>query len=447
MKPFKIFVAEDDQWYSSFLVHHLEKNPDYSVEKITTGKGLLEKLHENPDVITLDYSFPDTTGAELLKRIKQECPSTQVIVVSGQEDVGTAIDLLKEGAYDYIVKDDDTPSRIWRALANIKENTELKKEVEVLREEVGKKYDFSTSIIGTSVGMKKVFSLMEKAIKSNITVSISGETGTGKEVVAKAIHYNSDRKKQPFVAINVSAIPRDLIESELFGHEKGAFTGAQARRIGKFEEAGDGTIFLDEMGEMDLNMQTKLLRVLQEKELVRVGGNNKVKLHCRIIAATHKNLLEEVKSGNFRQDLYYRLLGLPVELPALRERKEDIILLSKHFIKQFANENKFSEKTLSEESVKKLLRYSFPGNVRELKAVMDLAMVLSEENIIDENSISFPTEDPLNDITFVETSLRDYTHKIVRHFLEKYDNNVMKVADILDIGKSTIYRLLKEMEQ
>lgn len=441
---FKIFIAEDDIWYGELLQYHLSLNPDYKVSKFTTGEALLSKMSEVPDIVSLDYSLPDMNGGEILDRIKVISPSTDVVIVSGQEDVGTAIDLLKKGAYDYLVKNEETKDRLWNTISRIKENRALKKEVAQLRKEVVKKYDFSKTIIGSSSGIKKVFSLMEKASKTNINVSIVGETGTGKELIAKAIHYNSDRRKQPFVAFNVSAVPSELIESELFGHEKGAFTGAVGRRIGKFEEAENGTLFLDEIGEMDQNMQAKLLRVLQERELTRVGGSGTIKITCRIISATHRDLLKEVNTGNFRQDLYFRLIGLPVELPPLRERKEDLILLTKHFIEKFAKENDYTLKKLSEVANGKLLKYSFPGNVRELKAIIDLAMVMSDEDTIESEHIQFHQSDPVNDLSFSEMTLRNYNYKILQYFLQKYNNNVLKVANILDIGKSTIYRMLKE---
>tara|TARA_B100000809_G_scaffold185304_1_gene183390 strand:- start:11815 stop:13158 length:1344 start_codon:yes stop_codon:yes gene_type:complete len=446
LKGFKIFIAEDDIWYSEILRYHLELNPEYEVKTFDSGKKLIKALHEKPDVITLDYSLPDTNGKELLSFLKKESPNSQVIIVSGQEDISTAVSLLKDGAYDYLVKNEDTKDRIWNSILNIREKTNLKNELDQLKTEVQKKYDFSKSIKGNSPAIKKVFGLIEKAITNNITVSITGETGTGKEVVAKAIHYNSDRKKEPFIAINVTAIPSELIESELFGHERGAFTGAQTRRKGKFEEAEKGTIFLDEIGEMDPKMQSKLLRVLQEREVVRIGGNEVVKLRCRVVVATHRDLLEEVKKGNFRQDLYYRLLGLPIELPPLRARKEDVLILAKHFIEEFSKENEISSKKLSEKANQKLLSYSYPGNIRELKAMIELSTVLADGDEIDSVDINFPSSDPLADLTLEEKSLKEYNNVIINHFLNKYDNNVIEAAKALDIGKSTIYRLLKEQE-
>jgi len=232
----------------------------------------------------------------------------------------------------------------------------------------------------------------------------------------------------------------------LFGHERGAFTGAQTRRKGKFEEAGKGTIFLDEVGEMDANMQAKLLRVLQEKELVRVGGHEVVKLKCRVIVATHRNLLEEVKKGNFRQDLYYRLLGLPIELPPLRERREDILILAKFFINQFVQENGMPKRQLSEKANNKLTCYNYPGNIRELKAIIELAAVLTDGELIEPEHINFPSTDPLSELLMENKSLKEYNLKIIKHFLEKHNNNVIKAASDLQIGKSTIYRMLKETE-
>jgi DNA-binding NtrC family response regulator len=292
--------------------------------------------------------------------------------------------------------------------------------------------------------MKRVISLIQKAIESNITVSITGETGTGKEVVAKAIHYSSSRKNKPFVAVNITAIPSELIESELFGHEKGAFTGAIMRRIGKFEEAGDGTIFLDEIGEMDINMQSKLLRVIQERELTRVGGSGVIKLNCRIMVATHMDLADEVKKGSFREDLFYRLLGLPIQIPPLRERDNDILLLAKHFVNEYSRENKIPKIVISPEAQNKILKYPWPGNIRELKAVIELACVMTDSNVIEEDHISFNTTGSIDTLLQNEMSLEEYKFKIIKYFLEKYNGDVLTVSRKLDLGKSTIYRLLQE---
>ncbi|WP_242928898.1 sigma-54-dependent transcriptional regulator [Pontibacter vulgaris] len=444
--PFKIFILDDDVWYSELLEYHLSLNPDYELKKFHSAKDCLASMYERPNVVTLDYSLPDKNGDEVLKKIKEQNPDTQVVVISGQEDVATAVNLLKKGAYDYIVKDEETPERLWNTITKIRENVSLREEINQLKEEIGQKYDFSNVIIGKSEPIKRVFAMMEKASKTNITVSINGETGTGKELVAKAIHYNGPKKKTPYVAVNVAAIPKELIESELFGHEKGAFTGALARRLGKFEEANKGTIFLDEIGELDISLQSKLLRVLQEKEITRVGGNTVIPVDVRIIVATHKNLAEEVKKGTFREDLYYRLLGLPINLPPLRERGGDILVLAKHFIDAFAKENGMGRKTLSAEAQQKLLSYPFPGNVRELKALVELAAVLCDEAVIQEEDINFSANHIVRDFLDQERTLKEYTTDIIQRFLNKYDNNVLLVADKLNIGKSTIYRMIQNKE-
>jgi DNA-binding NtrC family response regulator len=440
---YKIFIVEDDKWYNNFLQYTVSLNPEYIVESFFNAKDALANLHKKPDLITVDYSLPDIKGDELIKKIKDQLPDTQIIVISGQEDVQTAVQLLKLGVYDYILKDEDTKHRILNTIQNARSTTTLKEEIVSLREEVAKKYDFSNTIIGNSDAIKKCFTLIEKAASSKIVVSVTGETGTGKELVAKAIHYHGDRKKMPFVAVNIAAIPRDLIESELFGHEKGAFTGADARRIGKFEQANKGTIFLDEIGEMDITMQAKLLRVLQEKEVTRVGGNQSIPLDVRIIVATHRNLANEVKEGRFREDLYYRLLGLQIALPPLNERGNDIILLCKHFIDDYCKENKVKKITMSNDAQKKLFNYHFPGNIRELKAIIELACVMCNNGVIEAADLTFNSEKSLNNMLVQEMSLDDYNNLIIKNYLEKYDNNVLTVAKKLNIGKSTIYRMLK----
>jgi DNA-binding NtrC family response regulator len=444
--PVKVFVVEDDPAYTKFLKYVLGLNPDYEVEFYTTGKECINNLHKNPTVITLDYSLPDMPGEKVLSQIRSFDPNINVIIVSAQEKIGTAVELLKLGAYDYISKDHETKDRLINSINNARNKFSLIKEIDHLKKEISEKYEFEKSIIGTSPAIKRVFTMLEKAVNTNISVSITGETGTGKELVAKAIHYNSKRKNKPFVAVNIAAIPRELIESELFGHEKGSFTGAVTRRIGKFEEAEGGTIFLDEIGEMDLNLQAKLLRVLQEREVTRIGANQVVKLDVRILAATHKDLAEEVKENRFREDLYYRLLGLPIHLPPLRERANDVILIAKFFLDQFAKENQLPKFKISEEAQEKLLHYPFPGNIRELKSVIELSAVMASEPEIKPQDISFNSTTRTESFLYQEMTMQEYLYRIVRHYLNKYDNNVLEVAKKLDIGKSSLYRYLKEME-
>lgn len=444
----KISVVEDDPAYAKFLKYVLGLNPDFEVTFFTTGKAFLDNLYTTkPTIVTLDYSLPDMPGEAILKAIRDFDQNISVIIISAQEKIGTAVELLKLGAFDYITKDEDAKDRILNSIKNARNRNSLIQEIDRLKQEISVKYDFEKSIIGNSPAIKKVFELIEKALKSQIAVSITGETGTGKELVAKAIHYNSKRKNKSFVAVNVTAIPKDLIESELFGHEKGAFTGAINKRIGKFEEADGGTIFLDEIGEMDISLQAKLLRVLQEKEVTRVGSNQPVKIDPRVIVATHRNLQDEVKAGRFREDLYYRLLGLPIQLPPLRDRGNDIIILAKHFLEQYAKENQSPKLKLSAEANEKLLQYPFPGNVRELKSIIELAAVMAEGSEVLAENITFNSISGEDTFMLKEMTLEQYMYRIIRSYLNKYDGNVLEVARKLDIGKSSIYRYLKEMEE
>ncbi|MBS2097779.1 sigma-54-dependent transcriptional regulator [Carboxylicivirga linearis] len=441
----RINVIEDDKVFNKLIEHTLKLNPDYEVQSYFNGKDFIRNLSDNPDVVTLDLGLPDYTGNEILKKIKRFNPEIDVIVISGQDDISTAVQLLKEGAYDYITKDENIKERLLHSIQNIKKNKNLKNEISQLKTEIGNKYEYRNAIIGDSPAIKAVFALIDKAIKvPNINVSVYGETGTGKELIAKTIHYNSPRKDSPFIAVNMGAIPKELIESELFGHEKGAFTGAITAKKGKFEEADGGTIFLDEIGEMDLNLQVKLLRVLQEREITRVGGNAVIKINTRIITATNRDLAEEVREGNFREDLYYRLLGLPIHLPPLKDRRNDTIMLTQHFLNTFCKDNGLDKLELTSAAKKKILSHRFPGNVRELKAVVELGAVMTNSNIIDEEHIMFNSTQSEEDIFNEEMTLKEYTERIIRHYLKKYNNNVLQVADKLDMGKSTIYNLLKK---
>jgi len=445
MQSKKVFIVEDNEWYAKMLEHIVCLNPDYEVIIYHTGEECLKNLHLKPMAITLDFRLPDMEGSEVLKKIKNYNAEIEVIVISEQDDIETAIDLLKNGAYDYLVKGNDIKNRLFNTLAKIQKNYSLQTEIETLKQEVELKYDFKSMLIGESKEMQDIFRLMEKSLNNDINVSITGETGTGKELVAKAIHYNSNRKKGNFVAVNVAAVPKELIESEFFGHEKGAFTGANARRIGKFEEADGGTLFLDEIGDMDLNFQTKLLRVLQEQEVVRVGSNKPVKVNPRIIVATHKNLKELVEKGQFREDLYYRLIGLSVKLPPLRERGNDVLVMAIVFMSDFCKKNKISKLSFSKEAKRALLAYDFPGNVRELKAMIELACVMSSGNEISEDDLNIEKKslldfrDNKNNLT-----MRQYEMLILKDYLNKYNNNVKEVADKLDIGVATVYRMLKQ---
>jgi len=446
MSAYNIFIVEDDRWYGEILQYHISLNPDCKVTRFETAQECLDKLYLQPDLITLDFNLPDIQGDKLYKKIREVNSTVPVIVISSQQNITVAVNMLKMGVSDYLVKDESTKDLLWNCITRIKENQTLKKEVEQLREELGQKFSFEKTLIGQSDKLKNIFSVMEKATKTNINVSVTGETGTGKELVAKAIHYNSTRSKKPFVPVNMAAIPRELIESELFGYEKGAFTGAVARKPGKFEEANGGTIFLDEIAELDPGVQSKLLRVLQEREVTRIGGNEKIKLDIRLIIATHKDLKEEVRNGTFREDLFYRVMGLNIELPPLRERGNDILILAKYFADDFAKQNKLGPITMTQGTKDKLMHYHFPGNVRELKAIIDLAAVMCDNNEIRPDDITFniiKRED--NFMTYPKT-LRQYTCDIIKYTLKLHDNDVVAAANALDIGKSTIYKMLQQGE-
>ncbi|SFQ67499.1 sigma-54-dependent transcriptional regulator [Hymenobacter arizonensis] len=443
--PFKIFVVEDNAWYGELLMHRLGQNPNHSVQRFSTARACLDQLSELPDFITLDYSLPDAKGEQVLRKIRERLPNTEVLVISGQEDVGTAVSMLRQGAYDYLVKDEHTLDRLWNIVGKVEQQVRLRHDNNQLRKHIGNRFGREQAILGEHSSVQLVHTLIAKAARTTITVSVSGETGTGKELVAKAIHFQSSRAGQPFVAVNMAAIPRELVESELFGHEKGAFTGAVARRVGRLEEANGGTLFLDEIADLDLSLQAKLLRVLQEREVTRVGGNQAVEFDVRLIVATHRDLLAEVEAGRFREDLYYRLLGLPIVLPPLRQRGNDVLLLAEAFVRNFCALNNLPLRQFTTEACDRLLAHPFPGNVRELKAVVELATVLADGEQIQAEDLPLRAgrapEDPTRQL-----SLRDQTTAIVQNCLDEMGGDVLAVAARLRIGKSTVYRMIQQRE-
>ena len=444
MENLSIVIAEDDQWYAEFIRHAILLTGEHEVQIVGTVKDLNKILISKPDIITLDCNLPDGRGEKTLGQIKSKNSDIDVVVISGQEDIQTAINLLNKGAFDYVVKNDEARNRIVQIIRTILEKHSLQAQIGNLEKEVRKKYDFKDTLISNSKSFKNIYELINKASETNINVSIFGDTGTGKEVAAKAIHFNSSRAKYPFIAVNLSALSETLLESELFGYVKGAFTGADQDRKGKFEEANNGTIFLDEIAEISEAIQVKLLRVLQEMEISRVGSNKVTTLNCRIISATNKDLAKEVQKGNFRQDLFYRLMGLPIYLPKLIERDNDVIVLAQYFAKEYAQKNKTSVFSINEEAIAKLLSYHYPGNVRELKSIIDLACVLTNNSTIKSEDIVF------NDLSlgFVDfdlgnQTLKEHNRRLIESLLKKHNNNVRLVAKKLDIGKSTIYRIIK----
>ena len=384
----KVFIIEDDPIVTSVIKQSLIVNANCEIFTFDNAQDSLNNLHLNPDIVILDYNLPDEDGFSVMAKVKSYSQSIQVIICSGQEKADVVLKCLNNGANGYVFKDEKKIEYIRKSVNTLAENSTLRKEVELLKDQIIDRNKYS-NIIGNSKEVLKVLRLIQKVEKNNMTVLVTGQSGTGKELVAKALHYNSNRSRKPFVIVNMGAIPTDLVESELFGHEKGAFTDAREKRIGKFEEADGVTIILDEIGEMDLSLQTKLLRVLQEKEVTRIGSNKIMKLDFRLIAATNKNMLHEVKEGRFREDLFYRLQGFLIHLPPLKERDDDIILLGKSFLNDFCKENRMPQVQLSKEACSFMLDYEWPGNIRELKAVIERAALMAEDNIITVEDLTF----------------------------------------------------------
>lgn len=384
----KIFIVEDNEVYATLLQHTLESEDKYDVHLIKSADELFKKIHLNPDIVTIDYNLPDRNGLDVLKEVKNYNKDIQAIILSGQERVDVVVECYNHGASSYIIKNDNTIVELTKTVENLSKNVNLRKEVDYLREQIIDRNKYN-KIIGDSPAVLKVLRLIQKVEKTNMLALITGESGTGKELAAASIHYNSPRAKMAYVLVNMAAIPEDLIESELFGHEKGAFTGADSKRIGKFEEANGGTIFLDEIGEMNMHLQTKLLRVLQENKIMRLGSNKEIQLDVRVIAATNKNLAQRVKDGKMREDLYYRLQGFLIHLPPLRERENDTIMLAKHFLKEFCDRNKLPQKTFSPQAIQKITTHTWPGNIRELKALVERTVLICDDDIITPDDMIF----------------------------------------------------------
>jgi two-component system NtrC family response regulator len=371
---FRILIVDDEKVQREILEGFLVKQ-GYEAMAAEDGQKALEKFKSGAfDLVLTDYRMPGMDGIQLLREVRRLQPETIVVIMTAYGTVGTAVAAMKEGAYDYLTKPIDLDElllltqRVEREVSLSQENRELK---EQLREKF--KVDF---IVSASRQMEEALNLVGRVSQSSATVLILGESGTGKELIARAIHYSSPRADKPFVKVNCAALPENLLESELFGHEKGAFTGAVARRIGRFEQADQGSIFLDEIGDLSPSLQMKLLRVLQEKEFERLGSNQTIRSDVRVIAATNRNLEEAIQKGTFREDLYYRLNVVTISLPPLRGRKEDIPLLAEHFLKKYNRENKKNVASLSKEARDLVMRYDYPGNVRELENIIERAVVL-----------------------------------------------------------------------
>lgn len=382
-----ILVVDDEVGARESLKMILKK--DYQVYLAKNAEEAFRQMETcNPDVILLDLILPDMDGLRVLEKLKQTFPDQIVIMITATKTIKTAVEAMKLGAYDYITKPFDVDELrliVHRALSTLA----LKEENQRLWMEVDRSFGFD-NIIGKSKEMKEIFKVVKQVADTRSTVLIMGESGTGKELISRAIHYHSPRKNHPFVTINCAAIPETLIESELFGHEKGAFTNAIEKKLGRFEMAHLGTLFLDEIGELSLMTQAKILRFLEEKEFNRVGGSKTIKVDVRLITATNKDLPQLVKQGQFREDLYYRINVVPIILPPLRERREDIPLLINHFIRKFNEENKKEVKGVSQEALELLVNYEWPGNVRELENLIERIIALTQNEIIEANELPLP---------------------------------------------------------
>ena len=440
----KILVVDDEPLIRD-LLRDILREEGYEVSVAKEGLSALKKVkREETDLVITDVKMPGLDGIKLLKEIKKVSPSTPVIVITAYGTIENAVEAMKKGAYDYITKP-ITPDQIKLVLQKISRHKNLLRENRYLRAEVNQKYNFE-ELVGESPGMREVYSMIDKVAKTKATVLIQGESGTGKELVARAIHFRSPRRERPFIKLNCAALPEDLLESELFGHEKGAFTGAVSRREGRFELADKGTLLLDEISETSSSFQTKLLRVLQEGEFERVGGTRTLKVDVRIIATTNRNLKKLVEEGKFRDDLYYRLNVLPIYLPPLRERREDIPLLTLHFLKKYSRRNGLKLKSISKECLQMLKEYYWPGNVRELENVIERMVVMNEKEALLPQDFAFLNLSSQNlNLSFSENlTLEEMEKKLIIETLRRTGGNRTKTAKILNISVRTIRNKLKK---
>ena len=447
-KP-NVLVVEDEELMRSILRQLLE-NEGYSVLTADSAENALEIFTSAEIAVTLtDIKMAGMDGLQLLDKIKTIDEEAIVIIMTAYSSVDSAISALRKGVYDYVTKP-FVNEDLLQTVKNAIRTKELFTENRALRRELNRQYSFD-EIIGKSASLQDIFRVVEKIADANVSVLIQGESGTGKELIAKAIHFNSRRAAKPFLAVNCGALPETLLESELFGHTKGSFTGAISDKKGLFRAADSGTLFLDEIGEMPQSLQVKLLRALQEHEVLPVGASLPIKFDARIIAATNKNLESEVSENRFREDLFYRLNVIEIALPSLRERREDIPLLVKHFISRTAKEQNAPEKTFSSEAMSAMLNYNWQGNVRELQNAVERAFLLSDEEILREN---LPPKIKNEANNFFEMRDKEGIHPTLEEMERRYILEVMKsvnddktnAADILGIDLSTLYRKLKKYE-
>ena len=440
----RILVVDDEEQMRDLLVKVLERK-GYQVSVCGNGADALAFLEREPvDLVVTDVRMPGLSGMEALRAIKELNPDIVVIIMTAFGSIDQAVQAVKEGAYDYINK----PFKIDEMLLTIEkalEERRLRHEVSALRQELRTRYHFE-NLIGKSRAMQEIFGLIEQVAGSRSTVMVYGKSGTGKELVAKAIHYNSPRSTRAFVAVNCAAIPAELLESELFGHEKGSFTGAIATKVGKFELATGGSLFLDEVGSMRLDLQAKILRALQEREVERVGGTRTIKIDVRVIAATNRDLKKAVEEETFREDLYYRLNVVPITLPDLKDRQEDIPLLANHFVQKFAQESNPAIREISKEAMAVLMSHAWPGNVRELENVIERAVTLGHGPAV--LSTDLPPHlaggaNPLERALAREATLEDLERDYIAMILQRTKGHQIRAATILGIDRRTLYRKIR----
>ncbi|WP_303721055.1 sigma-54 dependent transcriptional regulator [Malonomonas rubra] len=446
----------DDEQESCQALSLLLSRAGYRVESCHSGEKALSILNkQNFELIISDLFLPGVSGIDILKRVKEDSPQTCVILITGNASAETAVEAMKEGAFDYISKPFNF-ERLKLQVAKALEKSKLVIENQYLKQQLRHKYKFD-NIIGSSQAMQQVFSRMEKVVSTDSTILILGASGTGKELVAKAIHFNSSRKDKPFVAINCGAIPADLLESELFGHTKGSFTSAVSDKPGKFEIANGGTIFLDEIGNMPLQLQMKLLRVLQEHEFERVGSSKKIRLDVRLISATNADLAEQVKIGNFREDLYYRLNVIPIVLPALKDRRGDITLLAKHFLTKICKEMNRPLMALDHQALQSIEAYDWPGNVREMENVIERTIALTDGNLITCNDLpsdigSASREKSTSAPQVTETGIdmpqviAEIEKEMILQAMDIGKGVKAKAADLLGINRTTLVEKIKRLK-
>ncbi len=449
-----LLLVDDDENTRTALSIALGRE-GYRVLTASNGNEAISALDNNPvDFLVTDMMMPGLSGMELLQYARKRYDQVMVIMITGHASVETAIQAMKDGAFDYITKPIKL-DEVKITLQKAREKRNLLLENLLLRQEARGKYAFE-NIVGTSRAMQDVFSMMEKVVNTESTVLIRGGSGTGKELVAKAVHYNGPRRDKPFIAINCAAIPGELLESELFGHVKGSFTGAVANKAGKFELADGGTIFLDEIGSMSLALQGKILRVLQEKEVERVGGARPLKVDVRIISATNVDLEKAVKKGVFREDLFYRLNVIPIILPPLKDRSEDIPLLVAHFIRKFNEKQGKAIKGLASGVMDTLLAYDWPGNIRELENVIERAVTLTDDDYIQESSLppaltaapveAAPGLGHLSDKgAELDKEVERFEKAMIKNALKKADGVKSKAADLLGIKRTTLIEKMKRL--